>query len=155
MPRKKPAPEPGRLIAAIETVEQSYFIAQHREHDDAFDDEAILDVTGKIEEISLLHRQHLGHEIEMSFVCARRFTSDQTQPSGKPSMFGLTLKKDQRSLLVYLPADAFWALPSMIGSKAVTRVEVSFGASRYGRADLLSLHFAAASKLACDEVRSQ
>ena len=147
MPRKKPAPEPGRLIATIEAVEQSYFIAQHREHGDAFDDEAILDVTGRIAEIGSRHRQHLGQEIEMSFICPRRFTSDSNGPSGKPSMFGVTLKKDQRSLLVYLPADAFWALPAMIASKAVTHIEVSFGDYRYGRADLLSLHFTPASKL--------
>ena len=135
------------MIATIETVEQSYFIVQHREQGDAFDDEAILDVTGKIEEIGSRHRQHLGHEIEMSFICSRRFTPNAKEPSGTPSMFGLTLKKDQRSLLVYLPGDAFWALPAMIASKAVTHIEVNFGDSHHGRADLLSLHFVAASKL--------
>lgn len=148
MPKKQRPPEPGRLVATIETVEHSYYVSQYREHGNWFDDEAILDVIGKIEEISPRHKRHLGRRIEMSFACSRRFTKEATEPEGKPFLLNVNLKKDRCSFMAYLPADAFWALPGMIASKAVTHIEARFSEPHYGSADLLSVHFATAAKLA-------
>jgi hypothetical protein len=49
--------------------------------------------------------------------------------------------------MAYLPADAFWTLPSMIDSEAVTRIEARFASVRYGSGELLSVYFATPSKL--------
>jgi hypothetical protein len=58
------------------------------------------------------------------------------------------LRKKGCSLAAYLPAAAFWALPSMISSGAFTHIEARFDRLSYGSGDLQSLYFAAASKLA-------
>ncbi|HEX8572881.1 MAG TPA: hypothetical protein VF759_09030 [Allosphingosinicella sp.] len=58
------------------------------------------------------------------------------------------LRKRGCSLAAYLPADAFWALPSMISSGAITHIEARFERLSYGSGDLQSLYFATASKLA-------
>jgi hypothetical protein len=62
-------------------------------------------------------------------------------------MLTVNLRKGGCSLMAYIPADAFWALPAMISSGAVTHVEARFGKSHYGSADLLSLYFAPAHRL--------
>jgi hypothetical protein len=147
MPKKKRPPDQGRLVATIETVEQTYYASQNREHGDWFDDEAILDITGKVEGISPRHKRHLGQKIEMSFVCSRRFEKDVAEPAGKPFLLSVNLKKDCCSFMAYLPADAFWALPSMIASKAVTRIEAMFGEPHSGSADLIGVYFATTPKL--------
>jgi hypothetical protein len=108
---------------------------------------AMLDVTGKIEEISPRHKRLLGEQIGMSLICSRRFSKDGVDPEGKPLLLNINLKKNRCGFLVYLPADAFWALPAMIASKAVTHIEATFDDVRYGSGNLLSLHFAPASKL--------
>lgn len=57
------------------------------------------------------------------------------------------LRKKGCSLAGYLPADAFWSLPAMISSGAITHIEARFDRPRYGRGDLQSLYFATDSKL--------
>jgi len=148
MPRKKPQPEPEELVATIETVERTYYASQERDRGKFFNDEAILDLVGTIQDISPRHKRFLGHTIEMSFVCARRFKSDSEAPEAKPFLLSIRLKKDRCSFMAYLPADAFWALPAMIASKAVTRIEARFADVRYGSGELLSVYFASPSKLA-------
>jgi hypothetical protein len=148
MPRKKPPPETEELVATIETVERTYYASQERDHGKFFDDEAILDVVGTIQTISPRHKRFLGHTIEMSFVCARRFKSDSEAPEGGPFLLSISLKKDRCSFMAYLPSDAFWALPGMIASEEVTRIEARFTKVRYGGGELLSVYFASPSKLA-------
>lgn len=140
MPRKLPPPQPENLTASIERTEQSYFISEHREHG-FVDDEAILTVIGRIEEISPRHKRFFGQRIEMSFVCSRRFGKDDGEAVGKPFLLDMNLRKERCSFMAYLPADAFWALPPMIASKTVTHIEASFEPTRHGSASLLSVYF--------------
>lgn len=61
----------------------------------------------------------------MTLLCARSFAKDEATPTGNKSvLFSLNLRKGACSLLAYLPSDAFWALPGMISSKAVTHIGV-------------------------------
>lgn len=141
MPKRTPSIEPQTLTAVIEEVKRSYFIAEEREFR-RVDDEAIIDLLGRIENISPAHTRHLGKGIEMSLVCARSFHQDEPKPTvERPSLFSVNLRGEQRSLMAYVPADAFWALASMIASGEVTHIEARFTPPRYGHGDLLSLHY--------------
>ncbi len=78
----------------------------------------------------------------MTLLCARSFAKDEATPTGNKSvLFSLNLRKGACSLLAYLPSDAFWALPGMISSKAVTHIGVRFSKPYRGSADLVALHF--------------
>lgn len=78
----------------------------------------------------------------MAFICARSFDGKElTLRVDKPLLLQLELRKNQRSLMVYLPGDAFWGLSRVIAAGLVTHVEASFSGLRYGTADLLSVHF--------------
>jgi hypothetical protein len=149
MVRKKArAPQPETLIAMIEGVERTYFIAENAGDRARVDDEAILDVIGRIEDISQARRRYLGQRIEMSFICARSFGRNEATPTAdKTFLLSVQLRKDRCSLMAYLPADAFWALPAMISSGAVTHIAARFDKPHYGTADLLSVHFAPRSKI--------
>lgn len=146
MPRKKPT-ESFTLTSAIQSIERSYFIAEHSNLR-RVDDEAILTVRGIIEQISPRYKRHAGGAIEMQFVCARSFDRDKPVPAAdKPFLLSVTLRGESRSLMAYLPSDAFWSLPEMIASKAVTHVEAGFGPARYGHAELQFLNFTNAPTL--------
>lgn len=141
MPKRKPPIEPSTLTAAIEDVKRSYYISEQRDYR-RVDDEAIIDVIGRIEEISAAHKRHLGQQLDMTFVCARSFHQDQPERDvERPSLFSVHLRGEQRSLMAYLPADAFWALASMIASGEITHIEARFMPPRYGHGDLLSLYY--------------
>ena len=144
---KKWEPEPARLTAIIETVEQTYYIAQ--DHPATMvDDEAILDVVGRITEISPSYKAHIREPIEISLLCARRFTwGEPVAPIGRSFLLSMNRRKNSWKTMAYIPADAFWALPSMIQSGAVTHVEARFTTLHRGSGDLLSLYLAPASKL--------
>lgn len=79
---------------------------------------------------------------------ARSFGEEPSSSAGKPFLMSVQLRKRGCSLAAYLPADAFWALPSMISSGAITHIEARFERLSYGSGDLQSLYFATASKLA-------
>ncbi len=145
---KKPQPEQFELVATIEKVEHSYYISEYRHLDAPAGDEAIIELTGRIEQISPRHKKHLGKPIEMSLACERSFDREERKPpSGHPFLLNLNLRKDCCSLMAYLPADALWELPKMIDRGAITHLEARFGESWRGSADLLSLHFASLPKL--------
>ncbi|CAM3144042.1 MULTISPECIES: hypothetical protein [Sphingomonas] len=130
------------LTASIERVEQSYYISQHRDIERPVSDEAMLEMTGQITVIDPAYRQHRDRSIEMTLLCARSFAKDEATPTGNKSvLFSLNLRKGACSLLAYLPSDAFWALPGMISSKAVTHIGVRFSKPYRGSADLVALHF--------------
>lgn len=146
--RKARAPEPEILVATIEEVDQTYFISELRGENRRVDDEAILGIVGRIERIGPARKQYLNQRIEMSFVCARSFAAEVScVATGRPSLMSLQLRKRACSLIAYLPADAFWALPALISSRAISHVEARFDKPSYGIGDLQSLHFAPASKL--------
>ncbi|MCL6698289.1 hypothetical protein LZ496_05775 [Sphingomonas sp. NSE70-1] len=138
------------LVATIESVERNYFVSE--EHDlRRVDDEASLIICGHITEIDRKHRRHNGLSIEMKFLCARSFQRDRDVPAAdRPFLMSVNLRGDQRSLGAYLPADAFWELPSMIASGAVTHIEAQFGPTRQGHADLLFVNFTTATRLEAD-----
>jgi len=152
MAKRKPRPpEPEILVAAIEGMESTYYISELRGEVRHVDDEAILDIVGRIERHDRRRSQYLGQRIEISLVCARSFGAEaSTTPTGRPFLMSVQLRKGACSLMAYLPADAFWSLPAMISSGAVTHVEARFDKPRYGSGDLQSLYFATASKL--DEI---
>ena len=146
--RKSRPPEPVILVAAIETMERTYFISEWRGDLRRVDDEAILNVVGRIERLDGSRSQYLGQRIDISLVCARSFAAEASSPaSGKPFLMSVQLRKSGCSLMAYLPADAFWALPEMISSGSITHIEARFDKPSHGSGDLQSLHFAPASKL--------
>jgi len=149
MVKGKPVPPvPSTLITKIETVEQTYYISENREHQTPVGDEAIIEIMGTIEQIDLRHKRHLHRSMEITLVCSRSFFGeDRTPPSDKPFLLPVQLRKDRCSVMAYLPADAFWALPPMITSGSITHVEVRFGPSRCGSAELLSIYLLPKSKL--------
>ena len=148
MIKKLPRPEPSSLTAKIETVERSYFISADAEQQSPVSDEATIDIVGRIEWISPDLKQHLGEEIGISVVCARTFERDgRTPPSDKPFLLTVNLRQGGSSMMAYLPADAFWALPQLIASSAITHVQARFEPPYYGSGALLSLHFASASRI--------
>lgn len=63
--------------------------------------------------------------MEISLVCARRYSNRQDERC-KPSLFYVTLRKNQRSLLCYWPADAYWSLPTLLTRPVDLCVELSF-----------------------------
>ena len=50
--RKPPRPDPEKLIARIESYEQTYYISQDRDHDVPISDEAMIDIVARIERIT-------------------------------------------------------------------------------------------------------
>lgn len=136
------------LTATIERVEQTYYISENRGHKEPVEDEAIIDITGTISMISPAYKQHHGREIEVSVIRARSFTDDGPTPiTDKPFLLTVNLRKNRCSAMAYIPADAFWALPGMISSGAVTHIMVRFDKPWRGTATLLSLYFAPLSKI--------
>jgi hypothetical protein len=101
------------LVAKIRTSSFSYFIASHHPTRDTerIDDEAAIEVDAEISETEPLQPQHFGQQIICSILCARSFQREMPAEklSGMPLLYTVTLRKNARSLLTYLPADAFWA----------------------------------------------
>jgi hypothetical protein len=135
-------PPPDSLTVRIESVAQTYFIAADSHAGFRVEDEAILKIKSVIEAIGPRHQRFLGQPLEMDFICARSFASKEPTPKAdKPMLLPLELRKDRRSLMVYLPSDAFWGLSGMVSAGLISHVEASFSGLRYGTADLLSVHF--------------
>jgi hypothetical protein len=130
------------LTARIDTVAQTYFIAADDHAGSRVEDEAILNIVGVIESIGPRHQRFLGQPLEMAFICATLFEGKHPTPKAdKAVLLPLELRKDRRSLMAYLPSDAFWALSRMIPERLITHVEARFSGLRYGTADLLSVYF--------------
>lgn len=148
MPKKPPQPEPEMLIARIEGFEQTYYISEYREHTMPVQDEAFINITGRIERISPRHKQHLYREIEINLACSRGFEREgRTVTSDRPFLLPVRLRKEQCAFMAYLPADAFWAIPRMIETSRISHIEARFEPVRYGSGTLLSLHLIPESKL--------
>lgn len=137
--KKRLAREPEeRLVAAIISSTQSYYLSQH---DDGapINDEAITTLQCEITEIDDRHRQHAGEAIDLALVCSRRFCDDKVPQPGRPLLLHLNLRKNQRSLLSYIPEDAYWALPTMLTRPADPCIELAFDRLHRGSGSLRSL----------------
>lgn len=107
-----------------------------------------MDIVGHIEEISPAYQQHLHQPIDISLVCAKSFERDgRTATTDNPFLLPIRLLKNDRGLMGYLPADAFWAMPPMIEAGRYTHVEARFGPLHRGRGDLVSLLFGTSSRI--------
>jgi hypothetical protein len=131
-----------RLIGRILSSSFSYFIADHHTQGHQFvDDEAIIDLTTTVVMMEPPNADHLGAVLECSLVCTRRFDDNLTKSSaGRPFFLSVTLKRNQRSVLAYLPSDAFWALQSRLEAGSVTHVELSYRKPIRGAGELTSIH---------------
>jgi hypothetical protein len=146
--RKTPRPDPELLVARIDRFEQSYYIAEDRTHQEPVQDEALIEITGTIEDISKRHKQHLGLEIEITLGCAHGFSDrEPTVTKDRPFLLMMVLRKNQRSCMAYLPSASFRAIPRMIETGRVTHIEARFEPVRYGDGALLSLYLTPETKL--------
>jgi hypothetical protein len=140
--RKQPV-EIEELTAVIETVEQTYYISEDQEHQPPVHDEALIDITGRIEQIASRHKQYLGQPIDISFGCSRSFSGQERTPTtDKLFLLSMRIGKQGCGCMAYLPADAFWAIGPMIRSGAVTHIQASYERPRYGSGPLLSIYLA-------------
>jgi hypothetical protein len=126
-----------RLVVRVLDWGASYFIGQYTCHA-PIDDEAITSLACQIVDVDARHRQHIGEAMEVSLVCARRYSADRNEP-GRPSLFYVTLRKNQWSVLIYLPADAYWSLPTLLTRPTDPCIELSFERLHRGTGELRSL----------------
>lgn len=138
-------PEPENLLVAhIKTSNFRYFIASHRptRTTERIDDEAIIEIDAEISKIEPAQSQHLGQQIKCSLLCARSFHrgGSSEKPCGVPLLYSVTLRKDTRSLLAYLPADAFWAMLARLEAGKLSYLEASYQKPSRGYGELTSLH---------------
>ena len=151
--RKPPRPDPEKLVARIESYEETYYISQDRDHDVPVGDEAMIDIVARIERISPRHKQHVGEPLDITLTCARSYSDDEpTMASDKPALLVMNLSKRYRGFMAYLPSAAFWAIPGMIETGKVTHIDVRFARLDRGSGDLLSVYLIPASKV--DEVEA-
>jgi hypothetical protein len=107
------------------------------------DDEAIIEIDAEILKIEPPQPQHLGQQISWSIVCARSFhRGENARRAGEvPLLYSVTLRKNARSLLAYLPADAFWAMLARLETGKLNYIEACYQKPSRGFAELTSLHF--------------
>ncbi|WP_284126420.1 hypothetical protein [Parerythrobacter aestuarii] len=153
MPRRRRIEiERNELVARIISYNRSYYISRNEIDYRKVGDEAILEIAGTVEAIGKKHKKLIGAPFEATLICACEYSAEQPlSATASPRLFGVTLKGGKASILVYLPMEPFWALPSMIASKEITHIEAIYGKPHYGDADLDSLHFASSTKF--DEIR--
>lgn len=94
--------------------------------------------------------QHRGKEIEIRLAC-ERFLPDVSQ-SAERAHLSLTLRKNLRLMVAYLPSDAIWGLPGLIASKAITHVQVDCDELHRGEATGLSIYFSTLAEMRSLEV---
>jgi hypothetical protein len=132
-----------RLLARIGSTKFSYSIFSRDSHlrDELIDDEAIIHIDAQISEIEPSQSQHLAQRLACSLVCARSFPDGAPQVIGKPLLLSVTLKKNARTILAYLPGDAFWAIQSRLESGTLALIEATYEKPVLGVGHLTALHF--------------
>lgn len=150
-PKKKPNPIYA-FRAEICRVRPTYYIA----HNDGkgSTDETIVRLSCVIVDISPKFSQHIGEAIEISMTCERKLWLGPEDKDAQPYFLSLTLRKDRRSLMIYSPIDAIWALPGLIASGAITHIEVDFDEPKRGVANTLALGFSTIEDMRELEARS-
>lgn len=148
MRKKAPPPQPEMLVARIESFEQTYYISEYRSRGARADDEALIEIVARIEQISPRHKKHCGEQIGITLACAHTYNEEGSTPtSDKPFLLNMNLRKNIRSFMAYLPTAAFWAIPRMIDIGRVTHVHAMFAPLHRGNSELLSVYLIPESKL--------
>lgn len=137
-PKRKPNPI-FTLRAQIRGARPSYYIAQDEGR--GATDETMVRLDCTIVEASPKFGQHIGEAIEITLTSERRLWLGDDEQDARPYFLSLTLRKDRRSLTIYSPIDAIWALPGFISAGSITHVEVDFHEPKRGVADILNLGF--------------
>jgi len=150
MARKKlPRPEPEQLVARIESFEQTYYLSEDRTHREPVQDEAVIEIIAAIEWVTSRHKQHVGEKIEISLLCAQSFGAEEPhEVRSHPFLLMMNLRKNIRSCMAYLPANAFWSIPQMIEAGRVTHVHLMFEPLNRGSSTLLSVYLIPETKVA-------
>lgn len=78
--RKARPPEPERMVAAIESVAQTYYISELSGEVRQVEDEATLEIVGRIERLDRSRSQYLGQQIDISLLCARSSAERRPRP---------------------------------------------------------------------------
>jgi hypothetical protein len=127
-----------KMVAKIISMRRSSYISEQRSSGGFVDDEAMIELVGEIAFISKRHKKEIGKPIDITLACARRF-ENEGPPTNRPFLVMMNLRKDQRSLMAYLPADAFWGMPAVLSSDQECCIEAWFEPTRSGSGALLSL----------------
>lgn len=132
-----------RLLARIGSTKFSYSISTRssRLGKELIDDEAIIQIDAEISEIEPSQSQHLARRLSCSLVCARTFPEGAPVATGKPILLSMNLRKDARTMLAYLPGDAFWAIQSRIEAGTLAFIEAYYERPSRGAGHLTALHF--------------
>jgi hypothetical protein len=140
--RKKTIDVEHSLIANVREHHLSYFISKHGSGSEGIGDEAIIDITAEITTIEPEHPEHIGEQLECSLVCSRAYDRDETRArANNPLLYSIVLKRGTRSMLAYLPDDAFWAMQNQLMSGRTKYIEIRYQKPRYGSGALSSIYF--------------
>lgn len=140
--RSKTKNDSKELLIEIETFEQSYHIADHRAEIGRVDDEAIIDIRGKVVRSS--DRQSLvGAPAELALVCSQSYhAAPDASEAQLPMLMTASHIKGTFKALGYLPPKPFWALPEMISSGRVSHIIADYRAGVGRGSELHALYFA-------------
>jgi len=137
--------EEHQLCADIRTGRSSYFIASHGLPRTAewIEDEAIIELDAEISAMEPSRPEHVGQRIECSLVCARSFGREKSVggPLGVPLLYSIILRRNGRSMLAYLPGDAFWAIQAQLKAGTLKHLEAHYLKPSRGSSELTSLYF--------------
>ena len=87
-------------------------------------------------------------------MCERKLWHGPDDQDARPYFLSLSLRKDRRSLAIYSPIDAIWAMPGLIASDSITHVEVDFFEPKRGVADVRNLSLSKVDDMRELEARS-
>ncbi len=129
------------LLIEIDSYEQSYHIADHRAEIGRVDDEAIIDIRGKIVRTSD-HRPLVGASAELSLVCSQSYhAAPDASEAPQPMLMTASHSKGSFKALGYLPPQPFWALPELISFGRVSHVVVDYRPGVSRGSELHALYF--------------
>jgi hypothetical protein len=135
----------GRARLDIRAGSSSYFIASHGLPRTAewIEDEAIIELDAEISTMEPIRPEHVGQRIECSLVCARSFGRQKSvgSPLGVPLLYSIILRRNGRSMLAYLPGDAFWAIQAQLKAGTLKHLEARYQKPSRGSGELTSLYF--------------
>jgi hypothetical protein len=81
----------------------------------------------------------VGQELECHLRLSRRFNRESA-PQSQALLYSVHLGRDQRSVLAYLPADAFWALQDNLIAGRLTNLELTYEKPSRGYRELISVY---------------
>lgn len=129
------------VLIEIGAFDQSYHIADHRVDIGRVDDEAIIDIFGRVVR-SRDQQPFVGVPAELSLICSQAYHSDpEASEAPLPMLMTASHAKDKFKALGYLPPQPFWALPEMISSGRVSHVIVDYRAGGGRGYELHALSF--------------